>query len=577
MDHSVEVLTLTKEYMLLRCGPFTVFYENGFLRHLKHGDDEILRMIYFALRDENWGTFKVEIEDEKISHANSGFVITYSAVNRQGEENLFVWDVKIEGSNQGIISMSIDGEAKASLKKNRAGFCVLHPLRGIFNQPVEITHPDGTRTTSLFPEFVDPENPFKEIQSMRWCFAKHWYELSFSGDIFETEDQRNWTDASYKTFCTPLRLPFPVELEKGKRISQQVIFKPVDALLFKEPAEQITIRRIAGTNKPLPRIGVGVSPHRSLTMTHANLIRALKLDHLRIDIRLYETTWFSQLESQIMALSACDTAVELALHLGANAEASIGALANYLKENKIPVRQVLLFSQGQLTTLQSHITLAHIIHQHFPGAFMGAGTDHNFTELNRHRFKADALDFVSFAIDPQEHATDSLTIVENLEAQTDTIRSAYKIYERSVHVSPVALKRRSNPYATNPTKMDVPESEQSDPRQATDFCAAWTLGSIKAASAGKASSVTYHQVAGPLGITQDEKALPVYHALKQIQALRHLVIENCESSHPLVADAILFNNGDLLVWNYTGDEQRVTLPDGKEFIMKGFAFELVFR
>ena len=46
--------------------------------------------------------------------------------------------------------------------------------------------------------------------------------MRFAGDVFEMEDQRNWTDASYKTYCTPLALPFPVEIPEGARISQSV-------------------------------------------------------------------------------------------------------------------------------------------------------------------------------------------------------------------------------------------------------------------------------------------------------------------------------------------------------------------
>ena len=43
-------------------------------------------------------------------------------------------------------------------------------------------------------------------------------ELHFSGETFEMEDQRNLTDASYKTFCTPLRLPLPAQTRSGTRI-----------------------------------------------------------------------------------------------------------------------------------------------------------------------------------------------------------------------------------------------------------------------------------------------------------------------------------------------------------------------
>lgn len=33
--------------------------------------------------------------------------------------------------------------------------------------------------------------------------------IDFSGETFEMEDQRNWTDASFKTYCRPLARPAP--------------------------------------------------------------------------------------------------------------------------------------------------------------------------------------------------------------------------------------------------------------------------------------------------------------------------------------------------------------------------------
>ena len=52
-------------------------------------------------------------------------------------------------------------------------------------------------------------------------------ELRFGGELFEMEDQRNWTDASYKTYCTPLHLPYPVELAAGERVIQSVTLRPL--------------------------------------------------------------------------------------------------------------------------------------------------------------------------------------------------------------------------------------------------------------------------------------------------------------------------------------------------------------
>ena len=47
-------------------------------------------------------------------------------------------------------------------------------------------------------------------------------ECRMEGDTFEMEDQRNWTDASYKTYVRPLALPWPYTLAKGTVIEQAV-------------------------------------------------------------------------------------------------------------------------------------------------------------------------------------------------------------------------------------------------------------------------------------------------------------------------------------------------------------------
>ncbi len=44
------------EQVPLRAGPLTLSYEAGDLRYIKLGEHEILRRIYVAIRDRNWGT-----------------------------------------------------------------------------------------------------------------------------------------------------------------------------------------------------------------------------------------------------------------------------------------------------------------------------------------------------------------------------------------------------------------------------------------------------------------------------------------------------------------------------------------
>ena len=72
---------------------------------------------------------------------------------------------------------------------------------------------------------MSPTRPFTDIKRMEWNVSDNDCRLDFHGDIFETEDQRNWTDASYKTYSTPISIPYPVRMLKGDKISQKVELK----------------------------------------------------------------------------------------------------------------------------------------------------------------------------------------------------------------------------------------------------------------------------------------------------------------------------------------------------------------
>ncbi len=59
-------------------------------------------------------------------------------------------------------SLEFTGTAtpKTDFLTARTGFVVLHPLKGVAGQPVEVEHVDGTVEKSKFPELVNPIQPF---------------------------------------------------------------------------------------------------------------------------------------------------------------------------------------------------------------------------------------------------------------------------------------------------------------------------------------------------------------------------------------------------------------------------------
>jgi len=50
----------------LKAGKLDLFYEKGFLRYIRSGNFEILRLINHAVRDHNWGTVPLQIFEERI-------------------------------------------------------------------------------------------------------------------------------------------------------------------------------------------------------------------------------------------------------------------------------------------------------------------------------------------------------------------------------------------------------------------------------------------------------------------------------------------------------------------------------
>jgi hypothetical protein len=233
---------------------------------------------------------------------------------------------------------------------------------------------------------------------------------------------------------------------------------------------------------------------------------------------------------------------------------------------KADVKSILLLSKNELVTSQQLIDHIGVIAGQLPGIHLGVGTDYNFKEINRCRFNAGKAQFLSYAIHPQEHAFDDLSLIENIAAQAETVKTAKYIYGENmpVHISQVTLKKRFNPYAVDPALVTRSYDERSDPRQKKSFCALFILGSIKNLAVAKAGSITYFQTIGEQGIiSANNEPFAVYFALKNVLNNTSGAIINTTSANPLVVDSLLLKDGMLIIWNYTDSEQTVLIPDGQ--------------
>src|SRR5437867_1467649 len=92
------------EVIPLRAGPLSMIFEtkNAFLRYIRLGDREVLRGVYVAVRDRNWGTVTPRIFNLKTEINGASFQLHFDAECQEGDIN-FLWRGSITGSERGSV------------------------------------------------------------------------------------------------------------------------------------------------------------------------------------------------------------------------------------------------------------------------------------------------------------------------------------------------------------------------------------------------------------------------------------------------------------------------------------------
>ena len=576
----------------LRAGPLAMIFEpkNAFLRYIRFGDREILRGIYVAVRDRNWGTVAPMISNLKTEVTAGAFRLSFDVQCQEGDIN-FHWKGDISGDNQGSINFGFDGLARSTFWRNRLGFAVLHPIRECAGNPCAVEKVDGTVERGVFPRYVSPNQPFKEMRAISHeVVPELMAEVRFEGETFEMEDQRNWTDASYKTYCTPLSLPYPVEVKEGTKLAQSVKLNlkgkaSAEAPKIELGGSKVTVAVDQKSPAPLPLIGLGMASHgHPLTDKERQRLKQLNLSHLRVDLKLSEPDYPEILNRAAAEAKALGVSLEAALFLTGSAETELSNFVRKLEQVKPRVSTWLIFQTKEKSTTEPAIRLArHHLSSYDPKAKIGAGTNAYFAELNRGRPPVTALDLVSYSMNPQIHAYDNATLVETLEAQAGTIESARQFSGNlSLVVSPVTLRPRFNPNATGPEpeprRDELPL--QVDVRQMSLFGAGWTLGSIKHLAGSGTYSVTYYETTGWRGVieTEDGPSLPrkfrsvaggvypLYHVLADVGEFAGGHLLSTTSSAPLNVEGMALQKGErfrLLLANLGPKVQYVRVLNSK--------------
>jgi len=468
----------------------------------------VLRSIRLVLRDRDWGTIDLDLERCEMEPA--GLTLSVRGGGIVGTVAVRIDDERLE-----IVA---DVTAERDVDTNRLGVVVLHPLT-VAGAALAVTHTDGGVERTRFPLAISPHQPVRDIAALAWDHRGLALSASFDGDVFEMEDQRNWTDASFKTYSRPLDLPFPYRLAAGSRVRQTVTVQTAGRAEAPTLGGDEVVLRPAGT---VPAIGVGAATAPDPAPP------AMPLgEFVRVELDLASPAWRAALAR------AAASGLPLDVRLVRASPAELHEAVPTLRD--LPVRTVGAFTGDGAHQHVSDATVVAALRRELAAAGIDVpvvgGARTHFTEFHRgHALLPDELDGVCFALTPLFHSRTTAQLVESLAVLPLIARQAVDLAGVPVHVGPVTLRPHVDAVATTPEPVTASPDlrdgygpaliDSIDPRQSAPELAAWTIAAVAGLTTPGVASVALFEEWGPRGIrSSGGEPFPVAAALGALSTL----------------------------------------------------------
>jgi hypothetical protein len=370
---------------------------------------------------------------------------------------------------------------------------------------------DGEVVQSSFPELIDPWQPFKNFNSIIHEAEGYRVECELIGDTFEMEDQRQWGDASFKTYNRPLAEPWPYVILSDESVHQSVSVNWKTCELQKSPS--------------LPAIKECFFPEMALVLdaNDAETVRNNRTDLLKVHpqrLLCHIDCELGDLETQISRFAALQSTfgqfiydVELICKFDVNPREELKHINNIFVLNKFCPDSILVCpSVDRQSTPPGSVwpecppleEIYSTASEVFSNSYLGGGMVSFFPELNRKRPPLDHIGFVSHGLCPIIHAADDVSVMQTLDTIPFIIQTARSfIKDRDYRIGPSTIAMRQNPYGSktfaNPLNQRICMTHD-DPRHKARFGAAYLLGLAARLASSGVKVWTPCAVTGPRGL-----------------------------------------------------------------------------
>lgn len=483
---------------------FTLDIARAAIRNVTYQGAQIIDLLYTAIRPWDWSTLDPDQHSEVVEIVGENCVVTITDLFEGSMQGKTV--VTLQSNGKFTVDYKLTGLGKFEI--NRWGVCFCLHTGDWMGATVKASGNEYKLASEISPQRVIDgvtQGLFPASNDMHFVARdKRSLKVVSSGKVLEAEDQRNWTDNTYKIYSGSLAEPRPFVIKKDLIWHQLVEFEVYVPSGSAIDGSKIIAKDISS----LPRIGLQFNTEALLP--NDDLEKALfilDIDHIRIN----EESLTAQ---KIATVSKSGLALEAAL-LSSTSGDQLKREVEHLSARVPAGSRLLIQREGREIVQKEDLPKNNSLNSYI------TGSDAYLVDL--HRNKYDFGDSVSYSMVPTVHSTDPETIFKTLYTQRESIEFAKKMIAPQVSISPITFSTRGNPETGHLRDNRINFAQPEMALQIKNLsAAAWTLGSIFALASAGAYSGTWHELFGDYGVIYSEgsavKFSPTFHALAALGA-----------------------------------------------------------
>ena len=274
----------------IESGLLTATFAAGDLFDVRWDGVEVIQRLYLAVRDDAWNTIPASFANLVVTRDDKLTTIHFDARHEHGAIR-YHWHGAVVAGADGGLSYEMRGQALQDFRYCKIGFNVHHGLRSHAGRTFRLRAQDGVHEDTFGSDVVPQLIRDGTLTAMTQHFDRLDIDLDgvdvsyrFEGDRFEMQDHRNWIDANWKTYGTPLEQGFPMDIHEGDELYQRVTIALTGNSTGTSQSRggAVDLIREESRSIHLPRIGhlLTVVPDEA----QLECLRAVQPDHIRVDL-----------------------------------------------------------------------------------------------------------------------------------------------------------------------------------------------------------------------------------------------------------------------------------------------------